>query len=230
MTLKDVLALLQGNPRPLFGTGWNPDVQTSGVRPDYGLTGALIGSQAQSPHERTLAPGQTRTADDLQSMLAEVILAGGAGASPLTGLTGRQLARARIGRARASQAVPTPSAKPKESDEGMVLYHGTNREFDRFDTQKAGSQAGAIGDWAGSYFTPDKSQAEGIARWSAKMGGGTPVVKKVRVQLQNPAEFGQFKTREDAEAAGFDGRVFRDVDGKITEVLAFHPHQIKILD
>jgi hypothetical protein len=110
-----------------------------------------------------------------------------------------------------------------------VLYHGTNRDFEKFDTSKAGEQSAAVGDWAGAYFTPDKAQAEGIARFSARLNGGTPVVKTVRVRIK-AAEFDQFKTRAEAEAAGYGGRVFRDMEGKITEVTVFTPESIEVLE
>lgn len=110
------------------------------------------------------------------------------------------------------------------------LYHGTDRIFERFETGRAGEMTAAIGDWAGAYFTPDKGQAEGIARHAARMSGRQPIVRRVRVTLKNAAEWGQFKTREAAEAAGFDGRVFRDSEGKVTEVTAFYPDQIEFID
>jgi len=79
--------------REVIGNGWNPDVPTEGVRPDYGLGTAQFRPMQKSQHERTLESGETRSPEDLQSMLAEVIMAAGAGASPVTGPRGMELAR-----------------------------------------------------------------------------------------------------------------------------------------
>jgi hypothetical protein len=60
-----------------------PEPVPQGVRPDFGLsTVSGIGQTAKSPYERTLRPGEARSAEDLQDMLAEVILAAGSGAVP----------------------------------------------------------------------------------------------------------------------------------------------------
>lgn len=75
--LQAIMAMLQGQ-RP----------QVTQVRPDFGLTGAQIGPQ-RSPYERTMASGETRSAQDLQSMLGEVILAAGSGALPAIGPRGQ---------------------------------------------------------------------------------------------------------------------------------------------
>lgn len=74
----------------LIGNGWGDNVQTEGVRPDYGLTGAQIQPAQRSPYERTMAPGETRSAASLRDMLAEVILAAGSGAVPGVGGRGQQ--------------------------------------------------------------------------------------------------------------------------------------------
>jgi hypothetical protein len=70
--------------------GWAPDVQQSGVRPDYGLSTVTgIGQTAKSPYERTLRPGEERSSEELRDMLAEVILAAGAGVVPGVGPKGQ---------------------------------------------------------------------------------------------------------------------------------------------
>lgn len=72
----------------MMGTrgGWNPDVPQEGVRPGYGLeTATGIGRPVRSEYQRTLDPGETRSPESLQAMLAEVILAAGSGALPGVG-------------------------------------------------------------------------------------------------------------------------------------------------
>lgn len=71
--LQAIMAMLQGQ-RP----------QPSVVRPDYGLTGAMISAQ-RSPYEPTLAPGETRSRDELRSMLGGVIEAAGMAVVPGVG-------------------------------------------------------------------------------------------------------------------------------------------------
>lgn len=113
MTLQDVLAMLQGGPLSRLPR------ERQGVRPDFGLRGALIQSQAKSPYERTLAPGEKRSAKDLQAMLGEVILAGGAQPSGLTGLTGRQQARAMMARRPAGASLRAAAIRQRLRTEVM---------------------------------------------------------------------------------------------------------------
>ena len=84
--------------RSLIGTGWAPDVETQGVRPDWGLTGAQIRPAAKSPYERTFGPGETANLQDLREVLGDIILAGGSGAVP--GIGGKQDVRTRASRAK----------------------------------------------------------------------------------------------------------------------------------
>ena len=68
--------------REVIGNGWNPDVPTEGVRPDYGLGTAQFRPMQKSQYEPTLESGETRSPQDLQSMLAGVIEAAGMAALP----------------------------------------------------------------------------------------------------------------------------------------------------
>ena len=77
----DLLDLLTGTKG-----GWAPGVRQTGVRSDYGLSTATgISPGARSAYERTMAPGQRRTPEELQQMLAEVILAAGGAVVPGVG-------------------------------------------------------------------------------------------------------------------------------------------------
>ena len=99
-TLKDLLTRY-------LGTGWAPGVQQTGVRPDYGLSTATgINPAARSVYERTLAPGEKRSAESLRDMLAEVILAAGSVAVPVAAPRG--------------QARKSPSERPRP---GMEFEH-----------------------------------------------------------------------------------------------------------
>jgi len=71
--------------KDLIGNGWNPDVPTSGVRPDYGLSTAQFQPMQKSQYEPTLESGETRSPEDLRSMLAGVIEAAGMAAVPGVG-------------------------------------------------------------------------------------------------------------------------------------------------
>jgi hypothetical protein len=72
------------------------------VRPDFGLTGAQILPAEKSQYEPTLAPGEKRTPEDLQSMLAGVI------------------------EAAAMSAVPGVGPHTPETRAPGRVYHGTN--------------------------------------------------------------------------------------------------------
>ena len=200
------------------------------VRPlEQILAGAQISPQ-RSQYERTMIPGEQRSAQDLQSMLGEVILAAGAGASPVTGPRGVELART-VARVRPGgeaafnkwfegSIARDPAGKP------LDLFHGTASDFKAFKPQ-AGPNTSAIGDWPGIYLTPDRSSASGIAQFESRLRGGNAAVMPVYARVKNPAEFGQYKTAAEAIRNGHDGRVVRDSLGNITEVLVFTPQQIK---
>ena len=103
--LQAIMSLLQA-PKPR---------QPAQMRPlEQILAGAQISPQ-RSQYERTMIPGEQRTAGDLQSMLGEVILAAGSMAVP--GVGGRPVRQAPAARPRPSQA----PAGPVE-----WVYHGTN--------------------------------------------------------------------------------------------------------
>lgn len=66
-------------------------------------------------------------------------------------------------------------------------YHGTNRDFDRFDASFIGAvtDAGTLG--VGFYFSSLFAVAQSYAEWVVwKTGEGQPIVKTVRLLLCNP--------------------------------------------
>lgn len=71
-----------------------------------------------------------------------------------------------------------------EQGRPLVVYHGTNAEFDTFDTKRIGKQDyGFYG--KGFYFTDTKGVAEDYAKSSA-FDEGEPVVMPVYLSLKNP--------------------------------------------
>lgn len=217
--LTQLLTLLQGN------RGWGPDVQLGGVRPDYGL-GAVtgLGQTAKSPYERTLRPGETRSSEDLQDMLAEVILAGGAGASPLTGLTGRQQARQALARSR--------------SFTSPVVYHGTTEPIEKFNVPKgrgtfftdkpadAAVFAGS-GTFSGEGYAPATPGANIIP---AKVTFRRPEIIDLGGRVFDPAQMDRLVAK--AEQSGADGLIIKNLRNfpgadPSTSYVALKPGQIR---
>lgn len=123
----------------------------------------------------------------------------------------------------------------------LVVYHGTDADFDTFDLAKAGSgtDTGMFG--TGFYFTPDQSEANRYPR------GRNAATLPVYLSLKNPlvirgeSDIPEVDSPPDAEDAdkrysdafreraiadGHDG-VIHYADGRIAQVIAFRPEQIK---
>jgi hypothetical protein len=171
--LAELMALFQNG-------GWAPGVQRTGVRPDFGLAGAQIKPMARSPYERTLRPGETRGKDELRDMLAEVIMAAGAGASPVTGPRGVQLARTaarvRPGGEAAFNLWFEGSKAVNEKGEPLTLYHGTQSNVRGFRVPREGG-TDSIGVWFAD--KPDLSNA--LLRMRGETAAGRrPTVTSVR--------------------------------------------------
>lgn len=100
----------------------------------------------------------------------------------------------------------------------LVVYHGTNRDFDAF--------KGA------TYLTSHPGQAADYAANNADASGGAPRILPLYASLQNPAlvdgDYAEWAGYEATEierliAAGHDGLM----NAPMTEIVAFHPGQIK---
>lgn len=111
------------------------------------------------------------------------------------------------------------SGKPK------VVFHGTNRDFDVFNIT-AGPRSQMVGDWTGVHFTSDQQQALDIAKSLARQEGGAPRVVAAYLRADNPAPFGKYRTKEEAQAAGHDSRLTENNTG-LQEWTVFDPAQIK---
>ena len=124
-TLKDLLTRY-------LGTGWAPGVQQTGVRPDYGLSTATgISPAARSVYERTLAPGEKRSAESLRDMLAEVILSG----VPVGGVSGRPPQREFAAGGRRPQQRfyrNTQDSNPDPSNLGYMMFGDKPEKVEHF--------------------------------------------------------------------------------------------------
>ena len=110
-----------------------------------------------------------------------------------------------------------------ENGEPLVVYHGSDADFDTFDRTKARANM----DIQGSFFSP----------WKEDAGGYGGNVRAFFLNIRKPANEGQgykalnkykgqngagIKAREDLTAQGFDG-----VNNENEEYIAFEPNQIK---
>jgi len=69
----------------------------------------------------------------------------------------------------------------------MTFYHGTNSDFDEFDSEMIGrTDPGFIG--TGFYLTANKTLANAYAQGAADLHGGEPVVLKFRVRPKKTLE------------------------------------------
>lgn len=122
-----------------------------------------------------------------------------------------------------------------EKGEPLVLYHGTDKNFDKFDNEK--QKGGTLG--KGFYFSSSYELAKNVKK--------NAIVKSVYLSLQNPIiipknkiwltvvlekipEFKNAKTREEMQKiikdAGYDGFIWNHSNN--TEYVVFDNSQIKI--
>lgn len=118
-----------------------------------------------------------------------------------------------------------------ETGEPMVVYHGTNADFDTFDKEKTGSATddGAFG--AGFYFSPKNGNGGrqmGTAGAYASEAGGNimPAFLNIRDPLiAASAEYGN--VRVDQQDGVIVETAIRGSRGELQEFVAFSPNQIK---
>lgn len=120
-----------------------------------------------------------------------------------------------------------------KNGEPLVVYHGTTSDFSRFDIRQFGqTDQGEYG--KGFYFALDTQDAAWYAGTDDRTGdqieGGRVI--PAFISLQNPyiAKHGGFGNTLDTDALlanGHDGVIAKDANGKIVEVVAFRPEQIK---
>ena len=141
-----------------------------------------------------------------------------------------------------------------ENGEPLVVYHGTNADFNEFSYDKIGETFGK--DKIGFFFTSAKSEAENYADYAvSKKNIGSKNIYPVYVSLQNPltlkewAETRYYSNAQDyidnngdlidifdrytdeiiefAESNNYDGIFFNDRENDYSIVVAFNPEQIK---
>lgn len=141
-----------------------------------------------------------------------------------------------------------------ENGEPLIVYHGTNADFDTFSYDKIGETFGK--DKAGFFFTSVKSDAENYADYAvSKKNMGSKNIYPVYVSLQNPltlkewAETRYYNNVQDyidnngdpivifdsytdeiiefAKNNNYDGIFFNDRENSDTIVVAFNSEQIK---
>lgn len=101
----------------------------------------------------------------------------------------------------------------------LVVYHGTIKSFNEFNTTDFGALLGR-----GSYFTSNESEA------SSYSGGGTRVVPAY-LAIENPyyvdSGLASVPSRQQMLKDGHDGVIYRDTDGSVKWAVAHKPTQIK---
>lgn len=121
----------------------------------------------------------------------------------------------------------------------MKVYHGTNKEFSKFDFSLIGTNTDDL-DAAnlGICFTENKSYAMDYATYSA-LDGGEPIIIKAEINIENPCEFsaddlnrfceqyGATEYRQMLINDGYDGII--NFTGDEKEYICFYPEQIKII-
>jgi len=133
----------------------------------------------------------------------------------------------------------------------MIGYHGAEKDFDAFDPKLIGIAKRTSISPLGFFFAPTPEEANVYADM-AQRGGG--LIQKWDIDLKNPytmpnkefdelinwgslenqkydtheeAEEATRNRREDLEAQGYDGALIIDRQGKVGEIVAFHPYQMK---
>lgn len=112
----------------------------------------------------------------------------------------------------------------------LVVYHGTTADFNAFDTTRQGAKNGVMFS-NGTYLTPDPKYASSVGAGSTEGANVMPVY----ASLKNPLVLDSYETAHKLTRAEWkkvesdgqhDGVIIRD-QGKISEVIAFKPTQIK---
>lgn len=110
-----------------------------------------------------------------------------------------------------------------ENGEPMVVYHGTDAEFNVFDNKKGRENM----DIQGMFFSPDKFDSQGygskVKSFFLNIRKPSPTTFMLNFQGQNKAGV---KAYEYAIKQGYDG-VMEEDDGYVSEYITFYPNQIK---
>jgi hypothetical protein len=124
-----------------------------------------------------------------------------------------------------------------DNGEPLVVYHGTNVEFYKFDLKYFGkTDKGWYG--KGFYFTPNKNFT--FAKDAVEQFGGTEITLKVFLNIKNVL-YGNAYAEQNSNLIGSakdrekDGVIVKydyghEKEGKIAEIIVWNPNQIKLAD
>jgi hypothetical protein len=104
-----------------------------------------------------------------------------------------------------------------------MVYHGTNQDFQRFDSKKATQGL----HWFGS----DKNAITSGEITSQYGSGGTKKLMSIYAAMKNPAGWDEYSrfTLGELKARGYDGAILPDPDGSFTGFV-FDPNLLKIIN
>jgi hypothetical protein len=120
-----------------------------------------------------------------------------------------------------------------ENGEPLVVYHGTNKEFNQFDKSDRATTGMQLD---GFYLTSKKGVADAYAHNAAmnhgEFDGDTERTMPLYVSIQNPKYYENLEDfisadRFSLEAEGYDGAIRNNPDNEPVEIVAFEPTQIK---
>jgi hypothetical protein len=189
----------------------------------------LWGAQGLRTDEGTNSAGARRLIE--KRAAANDGAAGAAADQGISGAAGRTLNQSATDTA-AFNAWFGDSKVVDENGDPLVVYHGTEQEFDQFSPDE--QAAGKLG--KGFYFTPN----EGAAGFFSRVRGnkaGTARIVATYVSLQNPLIYASERDlpvgdiqQAAIKDAGYDGIILQDGSGGVKELIVFEPTQIKSVD
>jgi hypothetical protein len=138
-----------------------------------------------------------------------------------------------------SQAARMQRARDMGFDTERVFYHGTGKDFDAFDVDKAGSSTDSGWYGSGVYLTPDPDIAAAYAK-NEYLGYEGGRIIPTHVRLKNPYTWTENdpipKNKKESDAVreglmmqGYDGVIVPDFldPSKIEEIVVFDPANIR---
>lgn len=134
-----------------------------------------------------------------------------------------------------TKALVEAAAKPA-TIESVVLYHGSNCDFQGFDQHQLGKNTGYIGSNSGAFLTSKRNLAEMYAQGAVGRHGGEISVMEFEVSLSNAKYYDSSteyyreldvlgdKWAVDLKEQGYDGVIVRD---DLEEVVVFDISSLK---
>lgn len=128
-----------------------------------------------------------------------------------------------------TKALVEATAKPA-TVENVVLYHGSNCDFQGFEQEKLGRNTGYVGADSGAFLTSKRNLAEMYAQGAVGSNGGEVTVMEFEVSLNNAKYYDSSteyyreldalgdKWAVELKEQGYDGVIVRD---DLEEVVVF---------